>query len=233
MRMRLTVVLTVLLAVLLTAIAVALAAVDTSSGEVDFTMKLTMPTEGDQAGAAMTPSGHVWFSGNKARTEMKMPTPAGVPRAQMPGSIITIVDGDARVAYTLMPDSKTAMKMGLDDPRIEAPSQPRNPRSIMDPENYPEGTKITKLGPRTYKGGKVTAYQISWTENKEEITCLVYVDARELPLYIKTTMKDGTIEMTYSNYKFHKLDASLFKVPKGYQIMDMAKMMQGMPPPPK
>lgn len=232
MRIRLTVVLTALLAVLLAATALTLAAVDASSGEVDFTMKLTMPGQGDQGAAAMTPSGHVWFSGNKARTEMKMPTPPGVPKAQMPGSIITIVDGDARVAYTLMPDSKTAMKMSLDDPRMESPNQPRNPRSIMKPENWPEGTKIVKLGPRTYKGSKVTAYQISWTENKEKITCLVYVDARELPLYVKTTMKDGTIEMTYSNYKFHKLDPSLFTVPKGYKIMDMAEMMKGMPVPP-
>ena len=163
-----------------------------------------------------------------------MPAPPDATEEQSPaGKMITIIDGDAKAAYILMPETKTAMKMSLSDPQMQSPDQPRNPLSLLDPENYPQGAKITKLGPRSHGGSTVTAYQVSWTSDKRSFSSLFYVNAQQLPVYVETTMPEGKAEMTYSNYKFHKIDPALFKVPEGYQITDIAQMMKGMPVPPE
>lgn len=198
------------------------AAADKGSGSVDITYKITIKGEKPQSLDAK-----VWFTKDNARIESAGMPGSVFPKAKEGGKNVVIVNGLKMVAYAIIPGMEYAIMYKLDSLGFTSGKPAGNPSEVLNPNKYPNGTKITKTGSKTYKGAKVTVYTVTFT-SKSQSPMTVYANSANLPVYICGKAGDAPYEATFKNYKFFKPAAKLFELPKNMPVMDMSALEQAM-----
>ncbi len=206
-----------------------------TSGEVDVVMTVGTTDEVSLLGT-FSITGHIIFSGEKARITEKFQM-GGAQEAREADElsrllgnfeITTIFDGSSGIAYVLDPASKTAMKLSISEVSFVRSGDIANPLDVLDPKAYPEGTNIKKVGRRTHRGKSYARYLISYNVQGIHGTTEALVDENELPVLIEGTILGTTFSAEYKNYRFHKVDAGVFRVPIDYEIVEMSSVVKEM-----
>lgn len=168
-------------------------------------------------------SGKMYISMPKMRIDM---TNAGQQKSSGPmgGKMSMIVDGTTKTMYMLMTDQHMYMEFPTDQ---NSPMTQRMPKfqdmfKGSDPCAGREGTTCKKLGTETINGRSCDKWEVTEKSGKTET---LWMD-QKLHFPIKSIV--GDITTNYTNIKEGPQDASLFKIPDGYQKMDMGSM--GRPP---
>ncbi len=155
--------------------------------------------------SGMSMSGKAYVKGAKMRQET---TFSGT-------KMVTIIDSATKVAYELMPDQKTAIKAdfgtlkGASSPTDEVNGMPSSAQAIGTDTVYGEPVTIYQ-----YEQGDTSAKLWIWTE-------------KGVPLKVDVTASGQHVTMTFSNYQFGSLDASLFEVPSDYTLMQAPSSTPG------
>jgi hypothetical protein len=136
-------------------------------------------------------------------------TMAMIEKAEEPGT-----------TYTLMPSQKMAMKMSAADVNPELPKAAKKHR--LDPDPEPEAQpEIEKLGTETIDGHAATKFKVTAGEHH----ALMWFDTGTgAPLRMES---EGS-KIEWKNLEVKSQPASLFEVPKGYQVTDMGEMQKKM-----
>jgi outer membrane lipoprotein-sorting protein len=164
-------------------------------------------------------AGKVYFSLPRMRIDM---TDSGHGQAAGPmgGKMSMIVDGNAKMMYMLMTEQHMYMEFSTDQTSPMTQRMPKYQDMFhgSDPCAGREGTTCKKLGTETVNGRSCDEWEITEKSGKTET---FWMD-QKLHFPIKTVVGDITTQ--YTNIKEGPQDASLFKVPDGYQKMDMGNM---------
>lgn len=134
------------------------------------------------------------------------------------GPISMIVDGNAKMAYMLM----SQQHMYMEFPTDNNPMMQRMPKMKDlngDPCSTQEGATCKKLGTETINGRTCDKWEMTQKDGKKET---LWID-QKLHFPIKTQSSDG-MTSEFTNIKEGAQDAALFKVPDGYQKMDLGSM---------
>ncbi|HWQ61234.1 MAG TPA: DUF4412 domain-containing protein [Negativicutes bacterium] len=159
----------------------------------------------------MKMEGKMWIAGKKMRTEM---TTAGQ-------KMISIVDGEANVAYTYMPEQKSAMKVALDQAKTG-----KSPDSFTQANDAP---KYKIVGSETIDGVKCKVLMMQEPNTKSETKMWVREDYG-LPARVEISESGNKVMITeYKNLKVGPVPPETFKLPDGTKIMDMSDMMKNLP----
>ena len=157
-------------------------------------------------------NGKMWIEGKKMRTEATMQNQ----------KMISIIDGDANVAYTYMPDQNMAVKMTLD--KVKTADAPDQYTKDVDPG------KFKVLETTTYDGVRCRVVQLDNTAAKTSSKMWIREDYG-LPIRVETTNSDNTkTVLEYKNVKVGPQPADTFKLPAGVKVTDMGAMMPQIPP---
>jgi hypothetical protein len=137
-------------------------------------------------------------------------------------AIVLIVDPVAQVIYTLIPGSKTAMKLPMTGPQTPPPPPPAS-----------GDAKVTSLGTRFIDGlnavgtRTVTTIPAGRMGNDRPIEIVdERWDSSELKVILRSTHHDprsGDVEYTLTRIVRTEPAAELFALPKGYIIRDSEK----------
>lgn len=159
----------------------------------DYTYDLKIEVSG------MTMTGKAFAKGSKMRQEMSV---SGM-------NTVTLIDSTTKVAYTLMPDQKLAMK--VDFSKIQGSSSPTDQVTGM-----PASAKAA--GSDTVDGKSTTVYE--YTQDSSTGKLWIWTE-KAVPLKAEFSAAGSKAVMTFSNYQFGALDPGLFEVPSGYRTIDM------------
>jgi hypothetical protein len=160
----------------------------------DYTYDMKMDASG------MTMSGKVFVKGAKMRQEMSVG----------PMSTVMLVDTSTKVAYTLMPDQKRAMKVDM----AQVQGGGTSPGDQVT--GMPADAKL--VGSDTVDGKSATVYEYS----KDGTATKIWIwTEKALPLKAEIDVSGTKGTMSFSNYQFTTLDAGLFEIPSGYAVMEM------------
>lgn len=135
---------------------------------------------------------------------------------------ITVELGDAAgTTYTLMPGDKRAMKMTMAATATPGRGRETPPVPPAASNGVDDMPPMELLGAESINGKRAQKYLVKMAEGDGFIWL---EDGTELPL----RMQSGgtTVEMTH--YDFTTPGPELFQVPKGYEVMDMDRMMRSM-----
>jgi len=169
-------------------------------------------------GATMTSK--VWIKGNNMRMEQ-------------------IADGEKMITlmkegtmYLYYPAQKMAMKMDISAGAGQGGQE--NPKDMME---YLKSIKAKPLGQEKIEGKLCNVYQITYSQTglpaealaKAGVKSKVWVwREKKFPLKSVMTVGSETITTRYRNVQMGiNIPDSLFELPPGTQIMDMAQMMPG------
>jgi len=156
-------------------------------------------------------NGKVWVAGKKIKSEMVMENQ----------KIISILDGDANVLYSYMPEQNMAMKMAFDPSKVS-----------KSPDQYSkelDAAKIKVLETTTYDGIRCKVLLMQETEGKGQTKMWVREDYG-IPLRVEVTDPSGeSMVMEYKNIKIGAQSADIFKLPAGVEVTDMSEMMKNLP----
>jgi outer membrane lipoprotein-sorting protein len=155
-------------------------------------------------------TGKMAMAGKKMRVEM----------AVQNQKMVSIIDGDANVAYNYMPDQNTAMKVPIDP--ADTAKAPDEYIKAADPAKY----KV--LETTTYDGVPCKVLQIQH-DDKSETKMWVRQDYG-IPLRVEVTITDGIkTVIEYKNMKIGAPPADTFTLPQGVKVVDMGDMMKQIP----
>jgi Domain of unknown function (DUF4412) len=164
-------------------------------------------------------AGKVYFALPRMRIDM---TDSGRGQAAGPmgGKVSMIVDGNAKMMYMLMTEQHMYMEFSTEQTSQMTQRMPKYQDMFHgnDPCAGREGTTCKKLGTETVNGRTCDKWEITEKSGKTET---FWID-QKLHFPIKTVV--GDITTNYTNIKEGPQDAALFKVPDGYQKMDMGNM---------
>lgn len=190
------------------------------------------------------------------------------PQKKGDGSMI--VDVPARKVYVLIHQTKMAMAMGFDDMK-NMKGKIAGMTGVKVPDTNTAPPKVEKTGKKdSVAGYECEEWKITQGDGKVSDTCMAEgiewvdigelsgmgggpglasfaTDANHFPLRVVSHDKAGAEELRFEATKVEKkpVDAAQLAVPPGYNVMDMATMMQGFmggaipsglvppPPPPK
>ena len=168
--------------------------------------------------------GKFFFSVPKVRMDM---TDTGQRQAAGPfgGKMSMIMDGDAKMAYMLMPDQQMYMEFPTNANNPMTQRQPQWQDFKGDPCTFSkdQGATCKKLGTETVNGRSCDKWEVDEKSGRKET---LWIDQK---LHFPIRMTDGQITSDFTNIKEGAQDASLFKVPAGYRKFD-ASMMGGQRP---
>lgn len=157
-------------------------------------------------------TGTMWLSGKKLKSEMTMDN----------NKLISIVDSEAKVAYSYNPAQGTAMKMAYDEKAQTAPTPDRLTNDI-------DTTKVNVLETTTYDGVKCRVLLVKDNTSKAETKLWIREDYG-VPLRVEAIDSDGgKMVMEYKNLKVGAQPASIFQLPAGVKVTDMVEMMKKVP----
>lgn len=159
--------------------------------------------------------GKFYFSLPKMRIDMSDIGSHGGPFS---GPVSMIVDGDAKTAYMLM----SQQHMYMEFPTDNNPMMQRIPKMKDlngDPCSTQEGATCKKLGTEAINGRTCDKWEMTQKEGKKET---LWID-QKIHFPIKTQSSDG-MTSEFTNIQEGAQAASLFKVPDGYQKMDLGSM---------
>jgi len=169
--------------------------------------------------------GKFFFSPPKVRMDMtdtgqrqKAPGPFG-------GKMSMIMDGDAKIAYMLMPDAQMYMEFptNANNPMTQRQTQWQDFKGDPCSFDKDQGATCKKLGTETVNGRSCDKWEVTEKSGKKET---LWIDQK---LHFPVRVTDGEITSDFTNIKEGAQDASLFKVPAGYRKFD-AGMMGGQRP---
>lgn len=149
-------------------------------------------------------SSKVWVADKQNRTEM----------SKDGEKIVSIIDEKANIAYTYMPDQKTAYKHKID--------LTEDHDSGMTSEQYTkdvDDTNIKVLETTTYDGVKCKVLQI-----KDKDSSPIKMWVREdygVPVRMEIKDPDGDAVVEYKNIKVGTIPANMFTLPAGINIINM------------
>lgn len=158
--------------------------------------------------------------GAKMRTDM-----------DMDGQQMTMIElGDADgTTYTIVPSEKRAMKM-TSKGVMEQMHGARQESDAPDAENAPPpGYKVEYLGKETVDGREAKKFRMS----DDDGSALGWFDAATgAPIRMEGSSDEETAVIEWKNFRAEAPAASMFDVPKGYDVTDMDEIraqMKGMP----
>jgi len=168
--------------------------------------------------------GKFFFSVPKVRMDM---TDTGQRQAAGPfgGKMSMIMDGDAKMAYMLMPDQQMYMEFptNANNPMMQRQTQWQDFKGDPCTFSKDQGATCKKLGTETVNGRSCDKWEVDEKSGRKET---LWIDQK---LHFPIRMTDGQITSDFTNIKEGAQDASLFKVPAGYRKFD-ASMMGGQRP---
>lgn len=160
----------------------------------------------------MKMEGKMWIAGKKVRTEM----------TAMNQKTVSIVDGDANVAYMYNPEQKSAIKVAMDQAKGG-----QSPDSFTLPSDAP---KYKIAGTETIDGVKCKVLVMQDAATKTENKMWVREDYG-LPVRVEIIEGGNKVMVTeYKNMKIGAVPPETFKLPAGTKVMDMSDMMKNLPP---
>ena len=164
-------------------------------------------------------AGKVYFSLPRMRIDMT-DSGRGPAAGPMGGKVSMIVDSNAKMMYMLMTEQHMYMEFSTEQTSQMTQRMPKYQDMFHgnDPCAGREGTTCKKLGTETVNGRTCDKWEITEKSGKTET---FWID-QKLHFPIKTVV--GDITTNYTNIKEGPQDAALFKVPDGYQKMDMGNM---------
>lgn len=143
--------------------------------------------------------GKIYVKGDKIRREF----------ATSMGNMVTIVRGDKKVVWMLLPGQEFYREMPFD----------KNARSRT--LNLPEDEVSKKLvGTETVSGYVSDKYETSVTTGAGAVQGTVWI-AKKLEVPIRTESKDPPFSQEYTDIKEGGVDDAVFELPPGYKKMDM------------
>jgi hypothetical protein len=197
---------------------VALLAMAQTRKELSADMVIT--PKGDK-GDMPAQQGKLYLGRDKLRTEM--PTPHG--------TMAYIHETHGEKSIMLMVDRKTAVEMGGPIIGLKAPRHSSPERLLAGPDGNPCGMKnagkvCTKLGSERVNGRDTAKWRM--TEASGGGAATLWVD-NELGIVVKMDSAGAATELT--NIKVGPQPASLFEIPKDFQVMKARSASRdGMPP---
>jgi outer membrane lipoprotein-sorting protein len=145
----------------------------------------------------------VWMQGNKMRIE---------PSVSGQNSII-IIDGDANVMYTIMPQQKVAIKMAL--------QQDKKPETPMDYSRSINVDGAQIVGFETYEGIKCKVFSHKGATDLQESWKAWISEEYGIPVHMEMTDTYGNkSSVTFKNLKVGPQPADLFQLPADTQIVN-------------
>jgi outer membrane lipoprotein-sorting protein len=188
-----------------------------------FAYQMPQPFSADfsstSANGNMNMKGKFFFSLPKVRMDM---TDTGQHQAAGPfgGKMSMIMDGDAKMAYMLMPEQQMYMEFptNANNPMTQRQTQWQDFKGDPCTWNKDQGATCKKLGTETVNGRSCDKWEVT---NKDGHKQTLWIDQK---LHFPIRMTDGQITSDFTNIKEGAQDASLFKVPAGYQKFDMGSM---------
>jgi outer membrane lipoprotein-sorting protein len=159
----------------------------------------------------MKMEGKMWVAGKKMRTEMTAQNQ----------KMISIIDGEANVAYSYIPEQKTAMKVAFDQAKSE-----KTPDSFTQSADAP---KYKLVETTTYEGVKC---KVLLAEDADKKTATKMWVREDYGLPMRVEMSEGGNKVMVTEYKNMKVGAvppETFKLPEGTKIVDMSEMMKNLP----
>lgn len=139
------------------------------------------------------------------------------------GPISMIVDGNAKIAYMVMSQQHMYMEFPTDSAMMQRMPSMKNLNS--DPCSTQEGATCKKIGTESINGRTCDKWEMTEKSGTKET---LWID-QKLHFPIKTQSSDG-MTSEFTNIKEGAQDGSLFKVPAGYQKMDLGSMGGRMSP---
>ncbi len=131
-------------------------------------------------------------------------------------AVTMIMDSEAKVAYMVQPEQKIAMKMPLDQSTAEV-EPPLDFISKVDTNDYKvvetvtlNGTKCKVIVP---KDGTIESGLKLWISEEHGV-----------PIRVESVSEGSKWAIEYRNLKVGPIAPETFKVPTGYQIMDLSKL---------
>ncbi len=137
---------------------------------------------------------------------------------------VVIVEKDSRQLIILMPQQKMAIKSPAESP-MSMGSDP-----LKSFEHYQESGILKEVGKETINGVECTKSELYNKDNSTQKMFTLWY-SEEYKFYIKMINHiDGSkgSGMELRDVEPWTPDAQSFSIPKGYQIMEMDAMMQGM-----
>jgi hypothetical protein len=135
-------------------------------------------------------------------------------------STYSIVRGDKKVVWMVMPDQKSYMEMKT------------NPGQQLKVEEKVQGEVSRKvIGAETVDGHPTQKYEVTYAEGGKTGKLYQWM-ATDIKFPIRMAAVDGSWAMEYKNVKMGTQPASLFEVPSGYNKMALPSM-PGEPKAPK
>jgi len=164
-------------------------------------------------------TGKMYFSMPRMRMDMNNPD-NGKAAGPFGGKMSMIVDGPAKTMYMLMTEQHMYMEFSTEQ---NSPMTQRTPKfedlfKGNDPCAGREGATCKKLGTETVNGRTCDKWLLTEKSGKTET---FWID-QKIHFVIRAIV--GDITTNYTNIKEGPQDAALFKVPDGYQKMDMGSM---------
>jgi hypothetical protein len=165
--------------------------------------------------------GKFYFSPPKVRMDM---TDTGQRQAAGPfgGKMSMIMDGDAKMAYMLMPDQQMYMEFptNANNPMTQRQTQWQDFKG--DPCTFDKEHSATckKLGTETVNGRSCDKWEVTQKNGDKET---LWIDQK---LHFPVRVTNGQTTSDFTNIKEGAQDASLFKVPAGYRKFDMGSMQR-------
>jgi hypothetical protein len=132
------------------------------------------------------------------------------------GKMSMIMDGDAKMAYMLMPEQQMYMEFPTDSNNPMAQRQPKWQDFKGDPctFNKDQGATCKKIGTETVNGRSCDKWEVTEKSGRKET---LWIDQK---LHFPVKMTDGQITTDFTNIKEGTQDPALFKVPPGYHKFD-------------
>lgn len=143
-------------------------------------------------GAAM--DGTVYVSKDKIRMEM--------PPA------VTIIRLDKKLAWMLLDEQKMYMEMPVDARSL-----------VSSVEKVPEEISRTLLGTETVDGRETEKYEVTYRDQEKNDTVYIWL-SKELHFPLKSSSRDGSWIVEYSNVHEGPQPQEMFDVPGGYTKFD-------------
>jgi uncharacterized protein DUF4412 len=164
--------------------------------------------------------GKFFFSPPKVR--MDMTETAQRQAGPFGGKMSMIMDGDAKMAYMLMPDQQMYMEFptNANNPMTQRQTQWQDFKG--DPCTFDKEHSATckKLGTETVNGRSCDKWEVTQKNGDKET---LWIDQK---LHFPVRVTNGQNTTDFTNIKEGAQDASLFKVPAGYHKFDMGSMGQ-------
>jgi len=123
-------------------------------------------------------------------------------------SMSSIILPDEKKMYTVMQQQKMVMEMPLSDAKAKQAAAAAGGGNA----------KFELVGPDTVDGTATTKYKMT-TDNSTKVFFWWINPATHSP--VKMAADDGSVTMSWKNYKTGAQDPALFQPPSGYQVMQM------------